>query len=185
MTPRAVRELKALGIAITGPGWFRNKGIRLIGAGRRLELGLTRTRTDLDEILAGQAVSAGATLLENTKVTGPLLANGRMAGVRTANGNHEALQRRRHRLSDHHRVPLPEYVLRTYPAAVRHANGGPFTLGRAFTRPIDDPRVMRLATRQGLSHPSLTRFALKILGGLPTTSTDRLATALTRMTPAS
>lgn len=38
LTPRAVQELLALGIDVTTPGWFRNKGIRLIGAGRCLEL---------------------------------------------------------------------------------------------------------------------------------------------------
>lgn len=66
LTPRAVRELDALGVDLTGPGWFPNKGIRLIGAGRRVELpwpdgpGLTRTRAGLDEVLARQAVRAGA-----------------------------------------------------------------------------------------------------------------------------
>jgi menaquinone-9 beta-reductase len=345
LTPRAVQELRTLGIDLTGPGWFRNKGIRLIGAGRRLELpwpsghGLTRTRTDFDELLARNAVSAGATLRENTKVTAPLTTGGRVTGVRTDGETHRArlviaadgassrlsvalgLRPRRgrpigiagrryfrsprhddayleawldlapagygwvfgmgdgtcnvgvallrtdhpdyHRLctrwlaslpaswnfTDEHatgplrgaalpmgfsrrphylpgllltgdsggmvnpsngegiayaleaariaaevittasRSPFPEHVLRRYPDALRHANGGPFTLGRAFTRAIDDPRVMRLATRAGLSHPSLMRFALKLLGGLPTTSTpaasDRLATALTRITPTS
>jgi flavin-dependent dehydrogenase len=96
LTPRAVQELRSLGVDITTPGWFRNKGIRLIGAGRRLELpwpsgfGLTRTRTDFDELLARNAISAGATLRENTKVTGPLTAGGRVTGVRTADGTHKA-----------------------------------------------------------------------------------------------
>ncbi|MFI0485023.1 geranylgeranyl reductase family protein [Actinomadura sp. 9N215] len=345
LTPRAVRELRTLGIDLTGPGWFPNKGIRLIGAGRRLELpwpdghGLTRTRAGLDELLARNAVAAGADLRENTKVTAPIQANGRVTGVRTDGAEHKArlviaadgassrlgvalgLRPRRDRPigiagrryfrsprhdddhlecwldlapagygwvfgmgdgtcnvgvallrgehPDYHRLlsrwlaPLPpswgfteenatgpvrgaalpmgfsrqphylpglllvgdsggmvnpssgegiayaleaariaadvittafssafpERVLRRYPSAIKHANGGPFTLGRAFSRAIDDPRVMRLATRHGLSHPALMRFALKIVGGLPApaapTAADRLAAALTRITPAS
>ncbi|MEU8800053.1 geranylgeranyl reductase family protein [Spirillospora sp. NPDC048819] len=345
LTPHAVRELQTLGVDLTTPGWFPNKGIRLIGAGRTLELdwpdghGLTRTRADFDELLARQAVSAGATLQENTKVTAPLQANGRITGVRTQNGAHEArlviaadgassrlsvalglhpsrdrpigIAGRRYYRSPRHddpyleawldlapagygwvfgmgdgtcnvgvallrtdhpdyrrlltrwlsplppdwglteenavgplrgaalpmgfsrrphhlpglllvgdsggminpsngegiayaleaaRIaadvittafssPVPERVLQTYPSALKHANGSTFTLGRAFTRALDDPRIMRLATRHGLSHPSLMRFALKLLGGLPApatrTATDHLAAALTRLTPAS
>ena len=345
LTPRAVQELRALGVDLTGPGWFRTEGVRLVGAGRRLELpwpdgyGLTRSRTGLDELLAREAVAAGATLLENTKVTGPVRADGRVTGVRTADGVHEArlviaadgassrfsvalgLRPRRDRpigiagrryfrsprhddawletwldlapagygwvfgmgdgtcnvgvalLRSEHpdyrglfsrwleplpsewgfieenatgplrgaalpmgfsrqphylpgvllagdsggmvnpstgegiayaleagrivadvvatafAAPSPERVLRTYPSVVKRANGGPFTLGRAFTRAIADPRVMRVATRQGLSRPWLMRFALRVFGALPAasapTTADRLADALTRMTPAS
>ncbi|MEU4821221.1 geranylgeranyl reductase family protein [Actinomadura sp. NPDC023710] len=345
LTPRAVRELKALGVDTAGPDWFPNKGVRLIGAARRVELswpdgpGLTRTRAGLDELLARQAVHVGATLRENTRVTAPLTANGRIRGVRTSGGTHEArlviaadgassrlsvalglrpardrplgIAGRRYFRSprhddeyleiwldlapaaygwvfgmgdgtcnvgvallrtehpDYHRLcsrwlaslpaswgftegnavgplrgaalpmgfgrrphylpgvllagdsggmvnpstgegigyaleagrlaaevitlasrsPFPERVLRTYPDAVRRANGGPFTLGRAFTRALDDPRVMRLATRRGLAHPALMRFALRLLDGLPApaspTAADRLAAALTRLTPAS
>ncbi|TDE14905.1 geranylgeranyl reductase family protein, partial [Actinomadura sp. 6K520] len=96
LTPRAVQELRTLGIDLDAPGWFPNKGIRLIADGRRLELdwpdahGLTRTRADLDELLARQAVAAGATLRENTKVTAPLQTRGRVTGVETETATHEA-----------------------------------------------------------------------------------------------
>ena len=344
LTPHAVRELRALGIDLDGPGWFPTKGIRFIGAGRRLDLdwpdvpGYTRTRSDLDDILARQAVSAGATLLENTKVTAPIVTKGRVTGVRTQTGTHRArvviaadgassrlavalgLRPSRNRpigiagrryfhsprhtdpyleiwldlapagygwifgmgdgtcnvgvallRTDHpdyrrllHRwlatlpptwgltdanatgplrgaalpmgfsrrphyvpglllvgdsggmvnpfngegiayaleagrlaaevittaasSPFPERTLRGYPSVLAHANGAPFTLGRAVTRALDDPRIMRLATRHGLSHPSLMRFTLTLLGALPApaspSATDHLAAALTRLTPA-
>ncbi|MFD0689024.1 geranylgeranyl reductase family protein [Actinomadura fibrosa] len=98
LTPRAVHELMTLGIDLTTPGWFRTEGIRLTGAGRTLELpwpdgafGLTRTRADLDELLARNAVAAGATLLENTKATAPLLDHtNRVIGVRTPTSDHHA-----------------------------------------------------------------------------------------------
>ncbi|MFB4311754.1 geranylgeranyl reductase family protein [Actinomadura sp. GTD37] len=343
LTPRAVDELRALDIDLSG--WFRTEGVRLIGAGRTLELpwpsghGLTRTRSGLDELLARQAVAAGATLLENTKVTAPVSTRGRVTGVRTATGTHAArlviaadgassrlsvalgLHPRRDRPigiagrryyrsprhddahleiwldlapagygwifgvgdgtcnvgvallrtqhPDYHRLlsrwlervpsawgltdgnatgplrgaalpmgfsrrphylpglllagdsggmvnpfsgegiaysleagriaaevittafhaPFPEHALQSYPSAVRRANGRPFTLGRAFTRAMDDPRVMRLATRHGLTRPALMRFALTLAGGMPPapvpTAADRLAAALTRLTPAS
>jgi len=94
LTPRAVRQLIAMGIDIDGPGWMRNKGLRIVGAGHRLELpwpdlatfpayGLVRTRTDLDEVLARHAEKVGARLLERTAVTGPVLdeRTGRVTGV--------------------------------------------------------------------------------------------------------
>jgi geranylgeranyl reductase family protein len=72
----------------------RNKGLRVIGAGKRLELpwpelasypgyGLVRTRLDLDETLARRAQQAGARLLEGVTVTGPVRdeRTGRMTGV--------------------------------------------------------------------------------------------------------
>jgi menaquinone-9 beta-reductase len=95
LTPRAVRQLIAMGIDLDAPGWQRNKGLRIVGAGHRLELpwpelasfpdyGLVRTRADLDEILARHAEKAGARLMERTAVTGPVLdeRTGRVVGVR-------------------------------------------------------------------------------------------------------
>jgi flavin-dependent dehydrogenase len=85
-------------------------------------------------------------------------------------------------------APTPgarERALYTYPSAIRQANGRPFTLGRAFARAIENPAVMRAATRAGLGSPPLMRFALKLLGNLTDPSADRLAAALTRLAPAS
>jgi len=97
LTPRAAKTLIAMGVD-TGPGsgWLHNKGLRVIGAGMRLELpwpeldsypgyGLVRTRASLDETLARRAQAAGAKLLEGVTVTGPVLDDaGRIVGV-TAN----------------------------------------------------------------------------------------------------
>ena len=92
-TPRAVRELVALGIDLDAPGWIRNRGLRIVGGGHRLELGwpdladypsygLVRTRLDFDEILARHAQKSGARLHERTAVTGPVLDDaGRIVGV--------------------------------------------------------------------------------------------------------
>jgi menaquinone-9 beta-reductase len=94
LTPRAVKSLVAMGVDISPEsGWLRNKGLRVIAGGMRLELdwpelssypgyGLVRTRASLDEQLARRAQAAGAKLLEGTTVTGPVLdGNGRIAGV--------------------------------------------------------------------------------------------------------
>jgi geranylgeranyl reductase family protein len=94
LTPRAVKQLVKLGID-TSPeaGWVRNRGLRVIGGGVRLELdwpdlasfpnyGLVRTRLDLDDLLARRAVEAGATLRTGVTVTGPVLdETGRSIGV--------------------------------------------------------------------------------------------------------
>jgi geranylgeranyl reductase family protein len=96
LTPRAVKALVSMGISVSEKdGWVRNKGLRVIGAGKRLELpwpdlasypgyGLVRTRHDLDETLARRAQQAGARLEEGVTVTGPVLdeRTGRIRGVR-------------------------------------------------------------------------------------------------------
>jgi geranylgeranyl reductase family protein len=95
LTPRAVKALTAMGVPIAeSDGWLRNKGLRIIGGGGRIELpwpdlssypgfGLVRSRLDFDEVLARHAQKAGARLLEGVNVTGPLLDDrtGRIIGV--------------------------------------------------------------------------------------------------------
>jgi menaquinone-9 beta-reductase len=102
LTPRAVKALTAMGVPLPeNDGWLRNKGLRIIGGGGRIELdwpelssypgyGLVRTRTDFDQILARHAEKAGVRLLEGAAVTGPLLdeRTGRIAGVTTKDGRH-------------------------------------------------------------------------------------------------
>ncbi|MFY9931776.1 MAG: geranylgeranyl reductase family protein [Streptosporangiaceae bacterium] len=95
LTPRAVKALVGMGISVgEQDGWVRNKGLRVIGGGKRLDLpwpelssypgyGLVRTRNDLDEALARRAEKAGARLHEEITVTGPVRdeRTGRITGV--------------------------------------------------------------------------------------------------------
>ena len=95
LTPRAVKALVSMGISVgEEDGWLHNKGLRVIGAGKRLELpwpelssypgyGLVRTRNDLDEALARRAQQAGARLHEEVTVTGPVRdeRTGQITGV--------------------------------------------------------------------------------------------------------
>jgi menaquinone-9 beta-reductase len=94
LTPRAVRQLVAMGFDLDEPGWQKNAGLRIVGAGHRLELpwpdlttfppyGAVRTRMDLDELLARHAQKSGARLIEGASVTGPVLdeRTGRVVGV--------------------------------------------------------------------------------------------------------
>jgi geranylgeranyl reductase family protein len=98
LTPRAVKQLVTMGVDTDGEGWTRNRGLRVIGGGVRLELdwpdlasfpnyGLTRTRLDFDEILARQAQKKGAELQTKVTVTGPIYdQTGRVVGVETSDG---------------------------------------------------------------------------------------------------
>jgi menaquinone-9 beta-reductase len=109
LTPRGVRALVAMGISVSEQdGWVRNKGLRVIGAGKRLELpwpelssypgyGLVRPRTDLDQMLARRAQQAGAKLLEGVTVTGPVLdeRTGRITGVAAKEADGERTYRAR------------------------------------------------------------------------------------------
>ena len=94
LTPRAVKQLVSMGFDLDEPGWHKNQGLRIVGAGHRLELpwpdlatfpayGAARTRMDLDETLARHAQKAGARLTERTSVTGPVLdeRTGTVTGV--------------------------------------------------------------------------------------------------------
>ena len=95
LTPRAVKALVAMGVPISeSDGWLRNKGLRVVGAGMRLELpwpeltsypgyGLVRNRLDFDQRLAERASRAGARLIEGVNVTGPVIdeRTGRITGV--------------------------------------------------------------------------------------------------------
>ncbi len=95
LTPRAAKALASMGVPTQeSDGWLRNKGLRIIGGGGRIEMnwpdlssypgyGLVRTRLDFDQILARHAVKAGARLIEGINVTGPVLDDrtGRIIGV--------------------------------------------------------------------------------------------------------
>jgi geranylgeranyl reductase family protein len=93
LTPRATKQLIKMGVDLDAPGWIRNKGLRIIGGGVRMELpwpdlasypdyGLVRTRMDFDQILVERAVAVGAKLRLNTSVTEPIVDDtGRITGV--------------------------------------------------------------------------------------------------------
>ncbi len=100
LTPRAVKQIVAMGVDTNAPGWARNRGLRVIGGGHTLELdwpdlaaypdyGLTRTRMDFDQLLADAAKGAGADLRTGTTVTGPVLDDrtGRVIGVTATIGS--------------------------------------------------------------------------------------------------
>ena len=101
LTPRATRQLIRLGIDTSvEAGWLHNKGLRIYGGSTTpFELpwpeladfpsyGLVRPRADFDDLLARNAVTAGAKLYERTNVSGPIMDDntGRIIGVTTKNG---------------------------------------------------------------------------------------------------
>jgi geranylgeranyl reductase family protein len=147
LTPRGVRGLLRMGIDTSaGSGWVRNRGLRVIAAGLRLELpwpqladwpdyGLVRPRTDLDELLATTAKAAGARLHERTQVTGPLVdeRTDRVAGVRATGPAEEPLA---------FRAPL-----------VVAADGGSARLALARGIPKRDDRPLGVAIRRYYTSP--------------------------------
>jgi len=147
LTPRAVKSLVQMGIDTTEAGGFmRNRGLRILGGGLRLELpwpelasypdyGLVRPRLDFDELLAGHAVKSGARLQEQTNVTGPLLdAAGRVAGVSAKVGPE--------RRETQYRAPL-----------VVAADGSSARLALALGIAKRDDRPMGVAVRRYFTSP--------------------------------
>jgi geranylgeranyl reductase family protein len=99
LTPRAVKQIVGMGVDTTAKGWARNRGLRVIGGGIRLELdwpdlasfpdyGLTRTRMDFDELLVQKAIEAGADLHTSTTAIAPVYDDRtqRVLGVEATRG---------------------------------------------------------------------------------------------------
>jgi geranylgeranyl reductase family protein len=84
LTPRAVRQLADMGLEEKLAGSHRYTGLRAFGFGQSIEMqwpahpnfpdyGYTITRHDLDGLVAEKAAAAGATLLQGTEVTAPIV----------------------------------------------------------------------------------------------------------------
>jgi len=147
LTPRAVRSLVELGVDTSERnGFLRNRGLRIIGGGMRLELpwpelasypdhGLVRPRLDFDELLVRHAQKAGARLQEQTTVTGPVLDDdGRVVGVLARTGPE--------RLERAYRAPL-----------VIAADGSSARLALALGIAKRDDRPMGVAVRRYFTSP--------------------------------
>ena len=148
LTPRAVKQLVAMGVDIEGEGWTRNRGLRVIGGGVRLELdwpdlssfpnfGLTRTRLDFDEILIRRATEQGAVLQTGATVTGPVYdhATGRVVGVEALCGPGKE--------SRTYRAPLvvaADGVSGRFPLAMGMAKRADRPIGVAVRRYYKSPR---------------------------------------------
>ena len=100
LTPRAVKELDLMGVPTpAADGWIRNKGLRMVGGGHRLnfpwpqtpsypDYGLTLPRAQFDHILAQHARSTGADIREGWAVVGAIRDdNDRVIGVRARETN--------------------------------------------------------------------------------------------------
>jgi geranylgeranyl reductase family protein len=108
LTPRAVRQLNVMGLDGRLEGYHRFVGLRSMAHGLTLELewpghaeypsyGYVITRRNLDEMVADQAVKAGATLWPATEATEPLVENGLVVGAvaqRRESGATEAVRGR-------------------------------------------------------------------------------------------
>ena len=108
LTPRAVRQLNDMGLESRLAEYHRFAGLRSIAHGLTLELewprhdgyptyGYVVTRRNLDEMVADQAVKAGATLWPATEATEPLVENGLVVGAvvqRKESGTTEAVRGR-------------------------------------------------------------------------------------------
>ncbi|MDX6307581.1 MAG: menaquinone-9 beta-reductase [Nocardioidaceae bacterium] len=152
LTPRAVRQLIRMGIDIDDAGWVRNRGLRIIGGGNRLEIpwpdlaeypsyGLVRTRLDFDQILAQHAQKLGARLQERTAVTGPVIdeASGQIVGV-TARPVDES----GHKSGDEQTFRAPIVIA---------ADGSSSRLGLAMGLPKRDNRPLGVAVRTYYTSP--------------------------------
>ncbi|HTW07985.1 MAG TPA: geranylgeranyl reductase family protein [Acidimicrobiales bacterium] len=93
LTPRAVLQLRDMGLGQELAGCHRYAGLRAHGFGRTLDLawpdtkgfpayGYVVTRKDLDGLVAGNAVKAGAALWEHTEAVEPVAEGSTLRGAR-------------------------------------------------------------------------------------------------------
>lgn len=93
LTPRATKALMDMGVRPATETYHRIRGLRVIGAGREMELdwptlsnfpgnGLVAARKVLDKDITLRAVEAGAELLDRTEAVEPVREDGVLKGVR-------------------------------------------------------------------------------------------------------
>jgi geranylgeranyl reductase family protein len=92
LTPRAITQLRAMGLEDRLRDYHRHDGLRAVAHGVTLELpwpehpvhpsyGYVVRRRDLDELVAEHAVKAGATLWQGAEAVAPVLRGGLLAGA--------------------------------------------------------------------------------------------------------
>ena len=92
LTPRAVHQLDEMGLSGELAPFHRYNGLRATGMGRQLELtwpehptypshGYVVRRRELDQLVARNAVAAGATLLEGHEAVQPIVDRGFVRGA--------------------------------------------------------------------------------------------------------
>lgn len=92
LTPRAVLQLREMGLESRIAAHHRNNGLRAVAHDITLELpwpehsrfpnyGYVVRRTDLDHMVAQHAELAGATVLDGTDATAPIIVDGILTGV--------------------------------------------------------------------------------------------------------
>jgi geranylgeranyl reductase family protein len=102
LTPRAVHQLEAMGLAAGLTPYHRYSGLRATGMGRELELewpshpvypnyGYVVRRRDLDQMVADNAVAAGARLLQGHEAVHPVVDRGFVRGASVNRSDGSAL----------------------------------------------------------------------------------------------
>ncbi len=107
LTPRAVVQLRRLGVDVDEPRFERHEGLRIYSRRVTLELpwpaledfpsfGLVMTRSEFDELLARHAEKAGAALMEQTEALAPIQDGGWVTGarIRSADGQEKTVRAR-------------------------------------------------------------------------------------------
>ena len=106
LTPRAVKQLEAMGLGSEMKAWESVRGLRIHAGGRSMELpwpesdewcnfGLVKPRKDLDTIVLQNAEKAGAKVLQKTQVVEPIYTDGVLTGfVAKRDGEDERIKAR-------------------------------------------------------------------------------------------
>ena len=148
LTPRAVRQLHDMGLADRLAGFQRFDGLRSIAHGVTLELawpdhpdfpsyGYVVRRRELDEMVAEQAVKAGATIWQGAEAVAPVVDGGLLTGAMVRDKDSDEVKPVRARY-----VIVADGANSRFGRALGTARDRSFPLGMAirgyFTSPLHD-----------------------------------------------
>ena len=159
LTPRAVRQLHDMGLADRLEGFQRFDGLRSIAHGVTLELawpehpdfpsyGYVVRRRELDEMVAEQAVKAGATIWQGAEAVAPVVDGGLLAGAMVRDKDSDEVVPVRARY-----VVVADGANSRFGRALGTARDRSFPLGHGDSRLFHQPAPRRALDREPPRHP--------------------------------
>ena len=145
LTPRAVKELDAMGLSSELQKWEHVQGLRIHAGGRTVELpwpetdqwanyGLVKPRMDLDKIVLDNAEKAGAKVLQKTQVVEPIYTDGVLTGfVAKRDGENERINARY--------VVIAEGAATKFATSVGRTRNPNYPMGWAIRQYFDSPTM--------------------------------------------
>jgi geranylgeranyl reductase family protein len=153
LTPRAVKQLEAMGLASELTEWEHVQGLRIHAGGRTVELpwpdteewanyGLVKPRRELDKIVLDNAEKAGAKVLQKTQVVEPIFSEGVLTGfIAKRDGEDERIKARY--------IVCAEGAATKFATSVGRTRNPNYPMGWAIRQYFDSPMMAKSGWFEG------------------------------------